>query len=296
MKPIFDLFQIGLSLPGPLAYLAALALAWLALVALRISRRAMALSWSALRFVGGLVGMSKVGLVCLMAAALPVYLLRGPLVDNMQYMEQIFTPAYISGDTSAHALALYEAELEKHCDTYEAAIVKRRTREMATKIGCAPLALYEVAHSECGLNPFCIRGDGVAAGWIQFTSAGLGFVPGVTLPQVKQACKDRDVEKIMQWTEIYLVGAAGGKPITDATDVYVAVFAPGYVGADDGQVLYSAARDGAKYWLNVVFDGYYVDGKGRIICRESAKDGRITVGELRLHLEAKKARLLKSKI
>lgn len=296
MKPLFDLTQIALSLPGPLGFLASAALVWLALVALRIGRRSVSLALAGLRYVGGLVGMSKTGIALLMAAALPVYLMRGMVVDNLQYAEQIFAPAYISGDTSAHALALYESEIDRYCDTYEAQAVKRRTREMAQKIGCSPLALYEVAYSECGMNPFCIRGDGIAAGWIQFTAAGLGFVPGVTLPQVKAACKNRDVEKIMEWTETYLVRAASGRQIADAAGVYVAVFAPGFVGADDGQVLYSAARDGDKYYLNAGFDGYYLDGQGRIIRRDAAKDGRITVGELRLHLEAKKCNFLKSKI
>ena len=67
------------------------------------------------------------------------------------------------------------------------------------KVGCSPLAIYEVAYSECGLNPFRIRDDGVAAGWIQFTTNGLPGIPTdgrqTTLPEVKDACRRRDVAR-----------------------------------------------------------------------------------------------------
>lgn len=290
MKPVSDLFQVLLSLPGPLGFLASLLLVWLvwqvarsAGELLRLTRFVTAWLWFRLfRLTKG-----RVVLMCL--AAVPVFFLRFAVIEKLQYLEQWVTPAYITGDTSVHALSIYEAELERHCDTYEAAIVKRRTREIAGKVGCSPLALMEVYYSECGLNPFTIRKDGIAAGIIQFTSTGAAGI--TTLPAVKDACRKRDIGKVMDWTEAYIVRASAGRPLGDATGAYVAVFAPGFIGAGDGQVLYHGWSNPA-YRLNSVFDGYYIDSKGRIFRSADVCDGRITVGELRLHLEAKKARLL----
>ena len=292
MKAVSDLFQIGLSLPGPLGFLASLLLVWVvwqvvrsAGELLRLTRIVAAWLWCRLfRLTRG-----RVVLMCL--AAVPVFFFRFAIIDRLQYLEQWVAPAYITGDTSAHALSIYEAELERHCDTYEAAIVKRRTREIAAKVGCSPLALFEVYYSECGLNPFEIRTDGVAAGIIQFTAAGAAGI--TTLSAVKEACRKRDIGKVMDWTEAYMVRASAGRPLGDATGAYVAVFAPGFIGAGDGQVLYHIGQ-GDCYTLNSCFDGYYVEQSGRIIRSMAAMDGRITVGELRLHLEAKKARLLQN--
>lgn len=225
-------------------------------------------------------------------AAMPVFFARFWISDQIQYIEQIIQPAYVTGDTSRHALAVYEAELDRHCDSYEAAVVKRRVREIAAKIGSTPLAIMEVAYSECGLNPFQVRKDGIAAGIIQFTAAGAQGI--TTLPAVKEVCRRRDIEKMMDWTETYLLKAAAGRALPDATAVYVAVFAPGHIGADDGRVLYEGWNN-PSYRLNDCFDGYYVEQSGRIIRSRSAMDGRITIAELRLHLEAKKARLLAEK-
>lgn len=291
MKQLSDILQILLSLPGALGFIASALLVWAVWQLarsvgelLRLVRIVAAYLWQRLvRLTPG-----RVVAICILA--LPVYLIRFTVIDKLQYMEQVLSPAYVTGDTTGRAVAAYEAILEKHCDTWEAGIVKRRTREIAAKIGCSPLAIYEVAYSECGLNPFKVRDDGVAAGWIQFTRVGATGI--TTLGQVKAACKTRDVEKIMDWTEQYLLGRSGGKPLPDATAVYVCVFAPGFVGADDGKVLYQGWNNPA-YSMNAIFDGYYLDEKGRIFRSRDAMDGKITIGELRLHLEAKKARVLR---
>ena len=290
MKPVSDLFQVLLSLPGPLGFLASLLLVWSVWQLVRSAGELLRLT----RFVAAwlwhrLFRLTRDGVILMCLAAVPVYFLRFAVIEKLQYLEQWVTPAYITGDTSAHALAIYEAELERHCDTYEAAIVKRRTREIARKVGCSPLALFEVYYSECGGNPFEIRKDGVAAGIIQFTAAGAAGI--TTLPAVKDACRKRDIGKIMDWTEAYMVRASAGRPLGDAAGAYVAVFAPGFIGAGDGQVLYQGWSNPA-YRLNSGFDGYYLDSKGRIFRSADVCDGKITVGELRLHLEAKKARLL----
>ncbi|MCB0541879.1 MAG: hypothetical protein KDC70_00090 [Saprospiraceae bacterium] len=296
MKPISDLIQTMLSLPSALGFLACVLLvvfSWQALKSSVDALRGFRLALSFLR--RRLVRFTPFRVLCVLILAVPVFWSRIWISDRLQYLEQVYAPAYETHDTSAHALAIYEAELSKHCDPYEAEIVKRRTREIAERVGSTPLAIYEVAYSECGLNPFKIRDDGVAAGWIQFTRAGL---PGIrtgekqtTLEQVKAACKRRDVAQMMDWTEQYMVSRAGSVPLPDAAAVYTCVFAPGYVGHPDQKVLYSGFGN-PSYYMNKVFDGYYVDNAGRIIRSRAAMDGRITIGEMRLHLEAKKARLL----
>lgn len=296
MKSVSDLIQIALSLPAALGYIACVILVVLCFFLFRSATVAVTLTFKAAAMVWKRVLRLRImGVITALLIAVPVFMLRWKIIDGLQYLEQVAMPTYVSSDTSTHALAVYEAELSKHCDSYEAEIVKRRTREIAAKIGCSPLAIYEVAYSECGMNPFCIRADGIAAGWIQFTSAGMAGIG--TLDDVKRACKSRDVSKIMDYTEAYFSSRAGGKALHDATQVYVATFAPAYVGSGDQQVLYSGWKNPA-YNLNSVFDGYYSatagDGRRQIFRRRSEMDGKITIGEMRLHLEAKKSALLKN--
>lgn len=294
MKPLSDLLQILLSLPGPFGYIAALLLVLLAWQALKSIGEILAGAWWCLKWLRGrLLRLTWPRLAMYGLLALPVFFLRFTVIDQLQYLEYVFAPAYVVGDTSAHTLAIYEAELSKRCDTYEAEIVKRRTREIAAKVGTTPLSIYEVAYSECGLNPFQVRTDGIAAGWIQFTRAGVAGI--ATMEEVKAACQRRDIEKMMDWTEVYLARAAAGRPLGDATGVYTAVFAPGFIGAADATVLYAGFENPA-YALNDCLDGYYTkqaaDGRQQIFRSRGMCDGKITVGDLRLHLEAKKSRLL----
>lgn len=295
MKNISDLIQIGLSLPGVLAMFAAVLISLCAVFFARSGYTIIVYAIAVARWLWAHIFRIRLGMavmVCVLSVA--IYLGRWQIIDALQYWEQTLQPAYVSGDTSTHALAIYETELGKYCDQYEAEIVKRRTREIAAKIGCSPLAIYEVAYSECGMNPFCIRKDGIAAGWIQFTTVGLTGLD-CSLEDVKAYCRNRDTERIMALTERYFISRSGGKKMTDATDVYVATFAPGYLGSADGQVLYAGLSNPA-YYLNDIFDGYFAkvlpDGRRQIFRTRSAIDGRITIGELRLHLEAKKAKLI----
>lgn len=299
MKTASDLIQVAIGLPGVLGYVACVAVVFLCLYAIRgIDVFAGAVYWIAGR-VWRFIKVGPFGLLSVCVVAIPVFIMRGRISEGLQYIEQMTAPAYLDSDTSAHATAIYEAEIYRHCDQYEAAIVINKTREIARKVGCSPLAIYEVAYSECGLNPFRVRDDGVAAGFIQFTTKGL---PGImidgkqaTLADVKAACRARDVSRIMDMTEQYLVSRSKGLPLVDACGVYTCVFAPGYVGSNDDQVLYSLKDDGAYYLENIVFDGYYIDSSGRIMHSNAARDGRITKRELGLHLAAKKWRLLSSR-
>lgn len=225
-----------------------------------------------------------------------ISILSVPIINGLQLAEQYLNPTYLTTDTSAYVNQLYELELSKKVTPAEAEIIKHRTREIAAKVGSSTLAIYEVAYSECGLNPFEIRKDGIAAGWIQFTRSGLVGL-GYSLEQVKIACINRDINLIMNLTEAYLLDRAKGIEMPRPVDIYTCVFAPGFLPAGDDQTLYSRAADGEKYTKNSVFDGYYTDSNSRrtiILNTTKAKDGRITKRELALHLELKKAILVKS--
>ncbi len=232
--------------------------------------------------------------------ALLLWMMRNQVSDGIQYVEQRYIhPAFVMDDTTRHTMAIYEAELSKRLDSYEFETVKNRTHEMAAKYGSTPLAIYEVAYSECGLNPFTIRTDGVAAGWIQFTNAGLNglMINGrkATLEQVKDACRRRDIETIMDLTDQYFATRTKGMPLTRSVDVYVCVFAPGHIGKPDNQVLYEG-RNNPSYYMNKGLDGYYIaniGGRQQIFRSQAACDGRITIQDMALALQAKKSRLIR---
>jgi hypothetical protein len=228
-----------------------------------------------------------------------------PLSEMLQELEQSYLrPAYIGQYdylTEAHLTAMYEAELARHTDDYECAIIKRRTAEIAVKINSSPLAIYECAYVECGLNPFTVRKDLVAAGWIQFTKVGLSGLQyqgrKVSLDEVIRACRQRNVEFIMDMTEIYLAKhheIAGGRPLNNTIDLYLALFAPALIGAPHDKVVYQGYNN-PSYYLNSGLDGWITqraaDGREQILRRTSACDGKITIWEIYLALNARKARL-----
>ena len=295
MKPTLDLSQILLSLPGIFGYIACVLLLLLCWQVVRLAGKVATLAGTALRYLRSvLIRPTWPRLFGIGIVALPLSFFRLEIADALQVLEQRINPAFVTSDTSRHALAVYEAELSRRVDTYEAQVIRRRTEEMAAKVGSTPLAIYEVAFSECGLNPFEIRKDGKAAGWIQFTRSGLIGLPA-TLEQVKEMCRRRDVEGIMDLTEQYLISRAAGRPLPAAVDVYTAVFAPGFIGRGEDAVMYAGWSNDA-YRLNMGFDGYFTetmpDGRQRIVRSLARCDGKITIRDLRLHLEAKKSRLL----
>ena len=228
-----------------------------------------------------------------------VTLFATPLSDLLQDLEQRYwSPVYVdqfSGLSDGELLTLYETELRRHTTPEEFRIVKDSTAAISDRIGSTPLAIYEAAYLECGLNPFRVRDDRVAAGWIQFTRAGLSGL-GVSLEKVIAACERRDAAFIMGLTGKYLARKAerlpAGSTMANTIDLYLAIFAPAHIGRAANQVVYSGYSD-RRYSLNSGLDGWYIDG-GKIIRSRAACDGRITVGEIYLCLESKKARLIKT--
>lgn len=239
-------------------------------------------------------------------AATFLWAVSEPLADVIQELEQRYwTPVWIGKTSSfneAHLTAIYEAELAKKVDPYELEVIKKRTREMSEKIQSTPLAIYECAYLECGLNPYTIRKDLVAAGWIQFTRTGLlGLTyqgKSVQFDQVLYACRQRNIDLMMDLSEIYLTDKykrAHEKPLYNTIDLYLALFAPAFIGAPSDKILYQGYQN-PSYYLNKGLDGWFTqdmpDGRKLILRKNSACDGAITIYEIYLALEAKKNRLV----
>jgi hypothetical protein len=230
-------------------------------------------------------------IILILSAAGILFMFRDEIVKQSQYIEQAFiSPTYIVSDTSYWATSCYETELKRHVNQAEFEIVRDSTYALAKDLGCEPLAIYEVAFSECGMNPFCVRTDGIAAGWIQFTSIGVAG-HGVSLSQVKAWCLNRETRSIMALTGKYMRCAASGRNLRTSTDVYCAVFAPGKIGYSENSPLYSGWKN-PEYFLNKGLDGYAIRGE-KVLFLEYTRDGVLTKNDLAGALAYKKSRLLK---
>lgn len=308
-KALFDFFQYLLNQDAWVQWIVCILLVYLVLQMLRIVRLLLVHTFRFFKktyrfiFIWGkrnLIGIAVLGTL--------LWAFSEPLLDCLQEVEQRYlTPVYLdaySNLSEEHLTAIFETELGKQVDAYEKRVVIRRTAEMAAKIQSTPLAIYEAAYLECGLKPFRVRTDGVAAGWIQFTRIGLANLTyrgkPVTMDDVLHACQTRDIEFMMDLTEIYLVRKyeqSGQKPLLNTIDLYLALFAPAYIGAPSNQVVY-AGIDNPSYYKNAGLDGWYVvttpEGRQQIFNKRSERDGKITIWEIYLALEAKKRRLLAS--
>ena len=293
MKQAIDIIQILLSDLGPFSVLVALILAWAMLQAGRIVQVLVLAGFKALqaaRFV--LVNPFNVdkGLAIILLGTL-ISLNSEFVSDALQYVEQAYiSPEYVSNDGSYYMECLYETEIKKHTNEAQFLTVRDSTRVLAKEIGCTPADIYLVAFSECGLNPFTIRTDGIAAGWIQFTKAGVSGL-GVSFDEVKRYCREGNAERIMALTGTYIRTAAKGRAINSATDFYTAVFAPGKLGAGMDEVLYQGFSN-PEYYLNAGLDGYFVES-GKVLYLPQRKDGKLTKRDLYAALKYKESRFTK---
>ncbi len=306
VKALLDFLQYLLSQDAWVRWIASVLLTAAIWIAFRAVKWAVQTLWRGLRQAERrLLGWSWTGLLAVLAVGTVLWACSSWLTDMLQEIEQRYmTPVFLEDYahlSEAHQVALFEEELRRHTDPYEHVIVVQRTREMAEKVASIPLAIYEAAYLECGLHPFKVRTDGMAAGWIQFTRAGLNGLTyrgrPVHFDDVLRACQQRDVVFMMDLTEQYLCRRyeqAGRRPLHNTIDLYLALFAPAFIGAAHHQVVY-AGRDNPSYYKNAGLDGWYVDqtpdGRQQIFHKYSARDGRITVWEIYLALEAKKRRL-----
>lgn len=221
------------------------------------------------------------------------------LSEKIEWVEQKYLdPTYISSDTSSFAVKCYETELSKNLSGEQMQILVKWTDQIAKDCGTNRLALYEVYNSECGLNPFAVnvryrngRTDTIAASILQFTAAGISGLS--TMREVKDAVIKKDLEFLMTLAHKYMVRASQGKALPTAASVYTAVFMPSFVGGDMNTVLASLKSSRPDWYLeNIGLDGHYLDGQ-KIMTSPKARDGKITIHDLHLHLELKKALLLK---
>jgi len=219
--------------------------------------------------------------------------------DGLEWVEQTWIdPTYITSDTSSFAVKCFETELSKNLTGEQMQILLKWTDKIAQDCGSNRLALYEVYNSECALNPFAVnvryrngRTDTIACSILQFTAAGISGLS--TMRQVKDAVIKKDLEFLMTLAHKYMVRASQGKALPTAASVYTAVFMPSFVGGDMNTVLASLKSSRPDWYLeNIGLDGHYLDGQ-KIMTSPKARDGKITIHDLHLHLELKKALLLK---
>ena len=313
MTTLSDLLQIILSQPGPERWLFVAAALSLLLLALRIFSKGLGIvrlvaRWlwakSPLNFrgAGWFWRMARLAVFTLLLCSF-----APQIHDGLQRWEQTsHAPVYVIQHDDPAVAYCYEKQIDRHLTLAEASFFRQRIAEIAAKIGSTPLALMEVGFSECGLNPFEFNidpktGDTLAAGFIQFTPTGLEpcYLDGqkVTYRQVKGWCRARNLERIMACTEVYFDAFVKGRALPRPVDIYLCVFAPKFIGCDPEQTMYDKWNTPKQYYGggNEYFDGYFVEtrnGKPLILRLNSAMDGRITVEELRLHLEKKKALLV----
>lgn len=219
--------------------------------------------------------------------------------DGLEWVEQKYLdPTYITSDTSSFAVKCFETELSKNLTGEQMQILVTWTDQIAKDCGSNRLALYEVYNSECALNPFAVnvryrngRTDTIAASILQYTAAGISGLS--TMRQVKDAVIKKDLEFLMTLAHKYMVRASQGVRLPNAANVYTAVFMPSFVGGNMNTVLASLRSSRPDWYLeNIGLDGHYLDGQ-KIMTSKKARDGKITIHDLHLHLELKKAQLLK---
>ena len=227
---------------------------------------------------------------------IPVWMGSASIHDLLQAQEYRWRPVYENGPklNPAAQMEVYESEIRKHISGAQFDTLKAWTEYTAGRINTSPLCIYEAALLECGLKPFDVRKDLVAAGWIQFTDNGCASL-SFTKEQVIRACRRKDITFVMRATDEYLYAKwqkAGRPPVMKTIDLYLAIFAPAHIGRDANQVVY-AGFNNRSYYLNAGLDGWYMEPSGLIVRKDGAKDGRITIWEIYLCLTYKKGRLLK---
>jgi len=283
-----DALQILLT--GPLPAAGAALLALLLLSAIKAARRGVSLTFSGITLLRSFV--LKLTLwngVLIALLSFVLYGFRYEVSDAIQYAEQLYRPVYVVQYDSTELVRAYQKRLSVHCSPMEYKTVTDSVAAWNKEFSLEPSAIYECALPECGMDPFVVRTDGKAAGFIQFTTTGLSG-SGVTLDQVKSLCQTRNTTEIMRLTGWYLRSRANGRRFTTGADVYALVFAPVCLEKPETFVLYAGANNPA-YYLNRGLDGWEIDGN-KVVRNPSKIDYQITKKELNLWLEYHKQKLL----
>jgi len=292
MKQAIDIIQLLLTDLGPFSFIVAVILAWVLFQAGKVAGflvHACVLAAKGIRSVSLNPFTIHNGALVLLVGSI-IYLNGDTVTTGLQYIEQSISQTYITNDTSFFAESRFEDVIKRHTNEAQFLTVRDSTRALAKEIGCRPQDIYLVAYSECGLNPFTIRADGIAAGWIQFTRAGVKGL-GRSLEEVKSACMAKDAVEVMRLTGAYIRRAAAGRKVETAHDFYCAVFAPAKMLAGIDDALYSGFSN-PEYYLNAGLDGYFLES-GKVLYLPHLKDGKLTKRDLMAALEYKKAKFLK---
>jgi hypothetical protein len=303
MRPILpamtnfsDAIQTLLQIPGVAAITGAI-LAVLLITALKATATLLRATRATLKFTRGLFPKMGVKNFLIIAFFAIFVEYKGEVISGwLQYFETRYLRPVASGEyadySADHLTAIYETELRRHVDPYEFKVIQDSVRAMSVLFGCDSSAIYEAALPECGLNPFVIRRDGVAAGWIQFTNAGCKGLP-FTLDHIKNWCKTRNTAAIMSATRQYLVSRSHNRHIKTGLDVYICVFAPAFLGCPADKAMYCTPS--IEYQMNKNLDGWHIES-GRIVRSPGAMDGKITVGELGLWMNYHKGQLIRKSL
>jgi len=291
MKPTIDTIQILLQTPG-LQYPSTVLLIWLLLSVIKTIFAVIRQT----RIIAGAM-FYKITLWRLVVIIfISIFVVQNVelITDALQYAETraagIQHKQYASFSASKK-VAIYEAALREKTMPDEYNIITDSIRAWVTEFGMDSTAIYECVLCECGLNPFVVRQDGIAAGFVQFTNVGCDQMP-FTLSDVKKWCYDRNAEKMMWATGFYLRYWSRGKELKTGLDCYLAVFAPAHLGKPLETPLYDS---GEAYRLNRGIDGFDVVN-GMVVRRPSAVDGKITIQDLHFWMEYKNSNFIKSQL
>jgi len=301
MKQAFDFVQVMFGISDPSIRFIGIALVFLAVwILLKTVSAAAEWIWKALKKC--LPAPSIINAFLLVAMTFVGWINSQAIHDGTQFIEQYwFDPVYIWQSSLADPdirEAMYEIKFKQNFradEGWKFNVLKKRTKALADSIGTTTLAIYEMADLECHGDPFNIRSDQVAAGWIQFTDAGCKGL-NFTKLQVIDACKKRDINFIMDATDAYMIRKfrrlKKGTTLADGIDLYLAVFAPAFIGKGPEVVVYQG-YDNPAYYKNSGLDGWYLLGN-KIMQSDSRKDGKICVGEIFLALENRKAKMVRN--
>jgi len=291
MKPIIDTIQILLQTPG-LQYPATVVLIWLLLSVIKTVFAAIRQT----RIIAGAMFYKLNIWRFVVIIFISIFVVQNVeyLTDALQYAETraagIHAGQYASFSESKK-VAIYEAALRNKTMPDEYNIITDSIRAWVAEFWMDSTALYECVLCECALNPFVVRQDGIAAGFVQFTNIGCDKMP-FTLSDVKKWCYDRNAERMMWATGIYLRYWSRGKKLKTGLDCYLAVFAPAHLGKSMETVLYDS---GEAYRLNRGIDGFEIVD-GMVVRMPGAVDGKITIQDLFYWMEYKNSNFIKSQL
>lgn len=140
----------------------------------------------------------------------------------------------------------------------------KKLEKIANALGVDSKHLVAIMKQESGVNPAAVNKMSGATGLIQFMPATAASL-GTTTAELKNMSAVEQLDYVYKYFKM-----VGVRPGMDLGDLYMAVFMPKYVGADDNTVL---GQDGAPGFSGKV----YAQNKGL----DKNKDGSITVADVK---------------